>query len=79
LLIGSATSRVTVSVGPPAEKGTTKVMARSGYVWAKPGIVIADKARTASIVRFIKRFLRFRCRCTFTLATAQGQATLLGN
>src|SRR5919108_1099186 len=34
--IGSAISRVTVSVGPPAENGTTTVMFRSGYPSAPP-------------------------------------------
>src|SRR5215207_8747924 len=34
--IGSAISRVTVSVGPPAENGTTMVMFRSGYPSAPP-------------------------------------------
>src|SRR5918992_5303122 len=34
--IGSAINRVTVSVGPPAENGTTMVMFRSGYPSAPP-------------------------------------------
>src|SRR5918995_5611885 len=34
--IGSAINRVTVSVGPPAENGTTMVMFRSGYPPAPP-------------------------------------------
>jgi hypothetical protein len=34
--MGSAINRVTVSVGPPAENGTTMVMFRSGYPSAPP-------------------------------------------
>src|SRR5688572_27221769 len=34
--MGSAINRVTVSVGPPAENGTTMVMFRSGYPPAPP-------------------------------------------
>src|ERR671911_817670 len=39
--IGSAINRVTVSVGPPAENGTTMVMFRSGYPPAPPPPVVS--------------------------------------
>jgi hypothetical protein len=45
--IRSATSLATISVGPPAAKGTTIVMGREGKVWAVAGMA-AVAARTAA-------------------------------
>ena len=54
LLMASATSRVTVSVGPPAAKGTTTVMALVGKSWAwAPGPASSMESASAAQNRFI--------------------------
>src|SRR3546814_4386964 len=50
--MASASERATLSVGPPAENGTTILIARSGYsAWAAPAANRAPAASNAESVR----------------------------